>query len=145
MPMTCQQGVTSEERVYARNVHAPYASRRFVRAVLGGWGLVHLIETTELIASELVTNAVQNSRGDSVGVRLESSGGSVLISVWDDSPERPVAGLPGFEDEGGRGLMITSALAEHWGSYRVRPVGKIVWALVPGTGMTPSHPGEDPS
>src|SRR5579875_3581008 len=116
MPTTCEpQSVTSEDRTYVRNVHASHAVWRFVRAQLGEWGLARLIEDAELVASELVTNAVQNAVGDHVAVRLESAGSSVCIRVWDDNPGSPMVGIPEPGDENGRGLMITDALAEHRG------------------------------
>ncbi|HLH84506.1 MAG TPA: ATP-binding protein [Trebonia sp.] len=133
MPTTCEpQSVTSEDRTYVCNVHAPHAVRLFVRAQLGEWGLARLIEDAELVASELVTNAVQNAVGDYVAVRLKSPGSSVCIRMWDDNPGSPMMGIPEPEDEKGRGLMITDALAEHWGCYRVTSRGKVVWALVTG-------------
>jgi anti-sigma regulatory factor (Ser/Thr protein kinase) len=130
MPTMCPTPVASEERTYVRNVHAPHAVRRFVRAKLAAWGLEHLIENTELVASELATNAVQAARGDEIAVRLERSGGAVLVKVWDDTPEPPVQRSPGIDAESGRGLMITAALSDHWGCFRVAGGGKAVWAII---------------
>lgn len=134
MPTTCQTSkrVAAEARTYVRNVHAPHAVRRFVRAVLGAWGMSMLIETSELIASELATNAVQNGLGDFIAVRLECSGGSVGIHVWDGNPEPPTPVAADTDAEGGRGLMITSALADQWGAYGVSTGGKVVYAMIAG-------------
>jgi anti-sigma regulatory factor (Ser/Thr protein kinase) len=129
MPATCQPpSVTAQDRTYVCNVHAPHAVRRFIRWQLVAWNLGHLIETAELVSSELVTNAVQNALGDYVAVRLECSDNSVCVRVWDDNPEAPVVGSPEPGDEHGRGLVITDALAEHWGCCGVASGGKVVWA-----------------
>lgn len=131
MSTMCQAPrVTSEDRTYVRNAHAPGYVRMFVRWQLTAWGLGHLIEAAAVVASELVTNAVQNALGDYVAVRLERSGGSVCVRVWDDSPESPAMGAAEPGDESGRGLVITDALAEHWGCYKVASGGKVVWALM---------------
>lgn len=131
MPTTCPPPpVTSKNRTYVRNVHAPHAARRFVHAQLEAWGLGHLVDTAQLVVSELVTNAVKAAKGDTVEVRLQRSGGAVCIKVWDDNPEPPVTQTPGTLDEHGRGLMITTALSEHWGCYRVSGVGKVVYAMI---------------
>lgn len=134
MPTICQPPDTaiSEERVYVRNVHAPHAVRRFARALLVTWSLDHLIENTETVASELVTNAVQTASGDTIAVRIERSASAICIKVWDDNPELPTgSGLDANVDaERGRGLMITAALSERWGCYRVAGAGKVVWAII---------------
>lgn len=132
MPTTCQppDTATSEERVYVRNVHAPHAVRRFARAILGKWSLDHLIENTETVASELATNAAQNASGDTIAVRIERSASAICIKVWDDNAELPTGSNPGINDERGRGLMITAALSERWGCYRVAGAGKVVWAII---------------
>jgi anti-sigma regulatory factor (Ser/Thr protein kinase) len=128
--MATAVGITSEERVYVRNVHAPHAVRRFVHAMLSEWGLRQLMDDMELVASELATNAVQCAIGDTIAVRLERDAGAVCVKVWDDSPESPSMGAPNdTDDERGRGLMITAAISERCGHYRV-PSGKVVWAAM---------------
>lgn len=132
--MATAVSITSEERVYVRNIHAPHAVRRFVRAMLSEWGLELLMNDVELVASELATNAVQNAVGDTIAVRLEQDAGTVCVKVWDDSPELPSIGAPDdADDERGRGLIITAAISERCGHYRV-PNGKVVWASVKEAG-----------
>lgn len=131
MQATCAV-ISSDERTLVRNIYAPKTCRIFVRWQLERWGLGHLGDVTELIASELVTNAIQHGSGDMIGVRLECSASSVVIRVWDgngdDLPQlrEPRSGT----DEHGMGLTITDALSEHWGSYRVAQGGKIVYAMI---------------
>lgn len=43
-----------------------------------------------------------------------------------DGEVRPAGGLPGADDEGGRGLLLVAALADAWGVGERNP-GKIVW------------------
>jgi len=107
------------------------------------WGLVSFAEPTELVASELVTNAVLASttrdqrraaaRGGTglavVHLRLLSDGVRVVIEVWDEVPQAPVAQQADASDESGRGLMLVEALCARWGcSVLAGWPGKVVWA-----------------
>lgn len=135
-------GVTSEERVYVRNVHAPHAVRRFVRAILEEWEIGHLVDNLETVASELATNAVQNATGDTLAVRIDRFPGSICVKVWDDNPELPAEAAPAPDAERGRGLMITAALSARFGSYRVSSGGKIAWALLRDPSQVDAPPAE---
>ncbi|MBB5934546.1 hypothetical protein FHS42_001593 [Streptomyces zagrosensis] len=66
-----------------------------------------------------------------ISVRLHLVGSSVLILVSDGDPRPPVRREPDSTATGGRGLLLTEAMAIRWGYYRpkARP-GKIVWAEV---------------
>jgi anti-sigma regulatory factor (Ser/Thr protein kinase) len=111
-------------------------ARLHVREMLWEWRLSELADSTELIVSELVTNAIVISRADAHGapVRLWllSDGVSVLIVVWDASPMPPVRMSTGENDESGRGLLLVETLSERWSFYfPPRPRGgKAIWALV---------------
>lgn len=87
-------------------------------------GLDDLVDTTELLVSELVTNALRHGRGD-IRVRLLRDA-TVVCEVWDDGYAQPRRRRAQETDEGGRGLQLVSLLAERWGSRRT-PHGKIVW------------------
>jgi anti-sigma regulatory factor (Ser/Thr protein kinase) len=118
---------------------AAACARGHVRAVASEWGLSDLADTAELVASELVTNAVQASerlklRADLaivpvIRLWLVSDQISMLIRVWDGNGERPVRRDADPDDIGGRGLMIIDGVAKDWGAYR-KADGKVVWALV---------------
>jgi anti-sigma regulatory factor (Ser/Thr protein kinase) len=118
---------------------APACARGHVRAVVREWGLSELADTAELLASELVTNAVQASehlriRADLpfvpvVRLWLISDRMSVVVRVWDASPEMPVRRDAGPDEISGRGLMIIDMLSADWGWYR-KAAGKVVWALI---------------
>ena len=99
--------------------------RRDVRATLQRWGLGMLADTSELIVSELVTNAVKHARGP-IEVRL-LRGRSLVCEVSDSSFAVPSLRDPGEGTDGGRGLHLVNWLAYRWGS-RPAPGGKVVWA-----------------
>jgi Histidine kinase-like ATPase domain len=98
-------------------------------------GLADLADTAELVASEMVTNAIQGSRrlrtAATPVVRLwvTSDGVSVIIHVWDASDEMPVRQEAGPGDDSDRGLMIIDALSKDWGAFREER-GKVVWAMI---------------
>ena len=116
-------------------------ARLHARHLLREWGLDGLAETTELLTSELVTNAVQATAGyedqSVVSLRLSTDHVRVLIEVWDADP-RPLAPrhpgkdeAPAPEAEGGRGLFLVSALSARWNWYLTRlPEGKVVWCMI---------------
>jgi hypothetical protein len=136
---------------------APRLSRGFVGATLRGWGLDSLIDTTELMVSELSTNVVRastnpdgTSRYDGNGhlpvlwIRLLCDNARLLIEVWDSLPAAlgaPVARHPEADEESGRGLEIIETLAEDWGWETVPGwEGKKVWAIVKVTDLAASPP-----
>ena len=110
-----------------RSEHAPREARRFVVRTLSGWGRQASISVAEVVASELVTNAVRHATGR-IELRLElHDGARVRVSVSDGSPQsRPLRG--GSPDErGGFGLNIVDALTTSWG-VDVDGDQKCVWA-----------------
>jgi anti-sigma regulatory factor (Ser/Thr protein kinase) len=103
------------------------------------WGLGELTEVTELLVSELTTNAVLAARDlqaplpFSIRLWLHGNRKRVLVTVWDASPEPPVLNHDVPDDaESGRGLMLVDLCAAQWGWY-VPPVmgGKCVWCEIP--------------
>ncbi|MFJ4963960.1 SpoIIE family protein phosphatase [Streptomyces sp. NPDC088729] len=89
------------------------------------WGLTELTMTTELIVSELVTNAIRYASGP---VRLRLLLQSALIcEVSDASNTSPRLRHARTTDEGGRGLFLVAQLSRRWGT-RYTPQGKIIWA-----------------
>jgi anti-sigma regulatory factor (Ser/Thr protein kinase) len=103
------------------------------------WGLAAVAETTELVVSELITNAVLASRSlngasdraelPGVHLRLSSDRMRVLVEVWDANPYAPSPIAAGLDEESGRGLMLVEALSTMWSWYATRELGgKVVWA-----------------
>jgi len=116
-------------------------ARLHVRNVMYEWDLAAVAETVELVASELVTNAVLASIGlnehpastglPAVHLRLSSDRIRVLVEVWDSNPRLPSPKMAGLDEEGGRGLMLVEALCERWGWYVPDGSGgKVVWGEV---------------
>ncbi|MGW2090082.1 SpoIIE family protein phosphatase [Streptomyces sp. NPDC001880] len=92
--------------------------------LLRAWGLEELEMTTELIVSELVTNAVRYATGP---IRLRLLRQSVLIcEVSDTSSTSPRLRHARTTDEGGRGLFLVAQLTRRWGT-RYTAEGKIIW------------------
>jgi len=117
-------------------------ARLHTRHVLWEWGLAILAASTELLVSEMVTNAVQVSRAmtqAAVRLWLASDGTQVMVLAWDASPLPPERADPGEDAENGRGLLLVEAISEQWGWYlpgehvgtSARDQhGKVVWAVV---------------
>ncbi|MFD7918062.1 SpoIIE family protein phosphatase [Streptomyces sp. NPDC059740] len=99
--------------------------RSAIAEKLTAWGLEHLAFTTELIVSELATNAVRHSGGPA-RVRLMRER-TLILEVADDSSTSPHLRYAASEDEGGRGLFLVAQMAERWGT-RYTGTGKIIWA-----------------
>ncbi|WP_406729415.1 SpoIIE family protein phosphatase [Streptomyces sp. GD-15H] len=92
---------------------------------LQAWGLEELSFTTELILSELVTNAIRYG-AEPIRVRLLRDR-SLICEVSDASSTSPHPRRAKPTDEGGRGLFLVASLANRWG-IRYTPDGKIIWA-----------------
>ncbi|MFC8432453.1 SpoIIE family protein phosphatase [Streptomyces sp. NPDC057253] len=100
-------------------------TRRMVDEQLGAWGLEEAAFTTELVVSELVTNAIRYGSGP---IRLRLIRDRALIcEVADGSATAPHLRRARLSDEGGRGLFLVARLTERWGT-RYTPTGKIIWA-----------------
>jgi serine phosphatase RsbU (regulator of sigma subunit) len=118
---------------YASWTLAPkLTSVREARSVLAEpmkrWDLEDLIPTTELLVSELVTNAVKYSRGD-VTLRLVNEK-ALVCEVLDNSGALPRLRQPNGDDESGRGLQVVRQLSKRWGARRTA-TGKVVWCEQP--------------
>ncbi|MFC6079975.1 prolyl aminopeptidase [Sphaerisporangium aureirubrum] len=107
-------------------------ARHHVRATLTAWHLQALIDTTELIVSELVTNAIRAADGSPHPVRLGLAlqPPHLLIEVSDPDPTPPAPRTPALTDEGGRGLLLVAALAAAWG-HHATTTGKTIWCTLP--------------
>ncbi|KUL44519.1 SpoIIE family protein phosphatase [Streptomyces regalis] len=89
------------------------------------WGFEELAMTTELIVSELVTNAIRYAEPP---IRLRLLRDSRLTcEVSDASQTAPRLRHARSMDEGGRGLFLVAQLSHRWGA-RYTADGKIIWA-----------------
>ena len=120
-------------------VTAVPCARLHVRQVLWEWGLTELMDSAELIVSELMSNAVAASaeveQATFVRLWLLSDKERLLIFVWDANPKPPVSGALDVDAEKGRGLLLVAASSTRWGAYPAPDVGgKAVWAEIGRSG-----------
>lgn len=99
-------------------------------AQLTAWDLEDVSFTTELILSELVTNAIRYGSAP-VRVRLLRDR-SLICEVSDGSSTSPHLRYAATTDEGGRGLFLVAQYSDRWG-VRYTDRGKVIWAELPLT------------
>ncbi|MFD5010836.1 SpoIIE family protein phosphatase [Streptomyces chartreusis] len=92
------------------------------------WDLEEEAFTTELILSELVTNALRHATGP-IRVRLIRDL-TLICEVSDGSSTAPHLRSAATTDEGGRGLFLVAQFAERWGT-RYTADGKVIWTEQP--------------
>ncbi|WP_308297320.1 MULTISPECIES: serine/threonine-protein phosphatase [unclassified Streptomyces] len=100
-------------------------ARSFASRQLAVWRLEELSFTTELMVSELVTNAIRYGRSP-VQLRLILQS-TLTCEVFDAGSTAPHLRRARTFDEGGRGLLLVAQLAERWGTRHTRE-GKVIWA-----------------
>ncbi|MEU2914053.1 SpoIIE family protein phosphatase [Streptomyces massasporeus] len=100
-------------------------TRKDVVEQLERWGLSDAVFVTELVVSELVTNAIRHAEPP---VQLRLIHDSTLIcEVSDGGNTAPHLRRARTYDEGGRGLLLVAQLTERWGT-RQSAAGKTIWA-----------------
>jgi anti-sigma regulatory factor (Ser/Thr protein kinase) len=116
-------------------------ARAYARWVLSTWQLSSMVDTVELLVSELVTNAVKATgvvdepvdEGRLAGtlspvyLSLSALADTLLVEVWDVSSTPPLRRVASETDETGRGLLLVQALSKEWGCEVLQTGGKIVW------------------
>jgi anti-sigma regulatory factor (Ser/Thr protein kinase) len=120
-------------------------ARLHARQILWEWGLESLTDSTELIVSELATNAVHAAQGltasryndhwtpgtPPIRLWLQSDGEQVLVQIWDGNSCVPKAQVEELDAENGRGLLLVTQLSSYWNAYTPeRSSGKVVWAVI---------------
>ncbi|MFG2810019.1 ATP-binding protein [Streptomyces massasporeus] len=106
------------------------AARHWVRDCVEGFGgPLHqhrMIQTAELLVSELITNAIRHGVGPPL-IRLTWNGRLLRIAVSDDSDCWPRMRATKNTEPGGFGMQLLERLAHRWGVTPRHP-GKTVWA-----------------
>ncbi len=100
-------------------------TRKQVTAQLARWGLRDAEFVTELVVSELVTNAIRHAESP-IQLRLIRDR-TLICEVSDGSSTAPHLRRARAFDEDGRGLLLVAQLTERWGS-RQTAHGKTIWA-----------------
>jgi histidine kinase-like protein len=107
---------------------SPRAARDFVTSTLVAWKMPDHLTDACLVASELVTNAMEHA-GTDIDVSLTEQRAVLRVTVRDG-----VAALPAPRTAGlgttGRGLTLVHGLSSAWGVLPTADGGKVVWALL---------------
>ena len=114
------------DQTLPNDLRAPREARLAITQFLTRAGLPQLIDDAQLLASELVTNAVQHACGP-IKVRASLSEGFVRIEVSDcATANAPAPRHAAPTDEGGRGMELVEKLSVRWG-WQTSPEAKVVW------------------
>ena len=135
--------VVSIHADFAASPRAAGQARALVRSALSGGAnrslSTDLLDTAQLVASELVTNAVMHARTD-LHLGLCCDEHNLLIAVADGAPpgDGPAVAAESYDEESGRGMLIVASVAADFGWRRRedRP-GKIMWVLLALDGESP--------
>ncbi|MFS8197835.1 SpoIIE family protein phosphatase [Streptomyces sp. CWNU-52B] len=100
--------------------------RKQVVQQLDVWDVSEAAFTTELVVSELVTNAIRYGERP-IRLRLIQGAATLIVEVSDSSHTAPHLRRAKTFDEGGRGLLLVAQLTQRWGS-RHTTEGKTIWA-----------------
>ncbi|MFC9842670.1 SpoIIE family protein phosphatase [Streptomyces sp. NPDC060223] len=129
----------SPDQVATWDIHPDPAQVAHARTLavdqLAAWGLDDLDFVTELVVSELVTNAI---RYGTPPIQLRMIRDRTLIcEVSDASSTAPHLRRARAYDENGRGLLLVAQLTQGWGS-RQTTFGKTIWCeqTLPARGLT---------
>jgi anti-sigma regulatory factor (Ser/Thr protein kinase) len=98
---------------------APRAARRFVIAQLRDWGVEdEAIERSQLLVSELVSNAILHGTGPVVIVVTQKTPGQSVfrIEVCNGGEGAPTLRRAEKHELSGRGLQLVDELSRGWGS-----------------------------
>jgi serine phosphatase RsbU (regulator of sigma subunit)/anti-sigma regulatory factor (Ser/Thr protein kinase) len=99
-------------------------ARKLAAGQLRAWGLARAEYTTELVVSELVTNAIRHG-APPVQLRLIRDH-TLICEVTDASSTAPHLRRSRALDEDGRGLLLVCDLTQSWGT-RHTTTGKTIW------------------
>jgi anti-sigma regulatory factor (Ser/Thr protein kinase) len=144
-------GVRAGVHQFPATTAAPALARRAAAELLAGWELTELLDTTTLLVSELLTNAVRATAAAGprpraiVAMRISWAADSLVIEVWDRNPKPPTLQAPSLDGEGGRGLHIVEALSLA-AAYYPSPTGqgKVTWCQIAAPIAVPVDPPTAP-
>ncbi|MFF3850584.1 SpoIIE family protein phosphatase [Streptomyces sp. NPDC002328] len=125
---TPRAGGRLQQHVAPGDPDALTGARHMIRAAVRAWGGRDRSDEIELVADELVTNALMHTEGAAIVTLrvLVGEGRRLRVEVEDSSsalPRRREAGVSGVS---GRGLLLVDLLADAWG-VEARGGGKCVW------------------
>ncbi|MEU5422425.1 SpoIIE family protein phosphatase [Streptomyces sp. NPDC020799] len=125
---TARGGSRLQQHIAPADPEALQAARHMIRAAVRSWGARERSDEIELVADELVTNALLHTDGPAVVTIRMISGPErrVRVEVEDKSSALPRRREPGESGVSGRGLLLVDRLADVWG-VESRGTGKSVW------------------
>ncbi|WP_089106067.1 SpoIIE family protein phosphatase [Streptomyces hyaluromycini] len=117
-----------QQHVASGDPEALALARHMVRAAVRAWGAGDRADEIELVADELITNALMHTEGSAI-VTLRVLSGSdrrLRVEVEDSSSALPRRREAGEDGVSGRGLLLVDEIADVWG-VEARGGGKAVW------------------
>ncbi|GAA3208850.1 hypothetical protein GCM10020256_05650 [Streptomyces thermocoprophilus] len=114
-------------------------ARHMIRTAVRGWGARDRADEIELVADELITNALMHTEGAAVVTlrRLTGRARRLRVEVEDSSSALPRRREAGDSGVSGRGLLLVDLLTDAWG-VEARGGGKCVWCEF----AVPDPPGD---
>lgn len=109
-----------------REPAAAAEARGQLRAAIDTWKIPVDPDIAVLLASDLVTNAINYGDGETVTLAIRCSQERLRVDVYDTSRSLPAPEDEPSDTEMGLGLVLVAALSAEWGSFRT-PAGKAVY------------------
>ncbi|MFF1548194.1 SpoIIE family protein phosphatase [Streptomyces sp. NPDC058291] len=127
-PDGAQAGNRLQQHVAPGDPEALAEARHMIRAAVRAWGGRDRSDEVELVADELITNALMHTEGAAIVTLRALTGGErrLRVEVEDSSSALPRRREAGESGVSGRGLMLVDLLADAWG-VEARGGGKCVW------------------
>ncbi|MFF7330240.1 SpoIIE family protein phosphatase [Streptomyces sp. NPDC090306] len=131
-PSAPQSGGRVQQHVAPGDPEALAEARHMIQAAVAAWGGGERSDEVELVADELITNALMHTEGSAVVTfrALTDGGGTpgrrLRVEVEDSSSALPRRREAGDDGVSGRGLLLVELLADVWG-VEARGGGKSVW------------------
>jgi anti-sigma regulatory factor (Ser/Thr protein kinase) len=104
-------------------------ARRFVQVTCGRWDCADLVLDAELVANELVENAVRHAHSEA-RIRLELRPETLTVAVYDDNPQPVQLAEPDLAEAVHLGLLLVARLSTTWNCAPTLAGGKVVWAVL---------------
>ncbi|MFF3334576.1 SpoIIE family protein phosphatase [Streptomyces sp. NPDC002888] len=125
---TPRPGGRLQQLVIPGDPEALTGARHMIRAAVRSWGARDRADEVELVADELITNALMHTEGAAI-LTLRVLGNSdrrLRVEVEDSSSALPRRREAGDSGVSGRGLLLVDLLTDEWG-VEARGGGKCVW------------------
>ncbi|MGW0465551.1 SpoIIE family protein phosphatase [Streptomyces sp. NPDC003027] len=117
-----------QQHVGQSDPEALSSARHMIRAAVRAWGAADRSDEIELVADELITNALMHTDGGAI-VTLRMLAGPerrLRVEVEDRSSALPRRREAGESGVSGRGLLLVEQISDVWG-VESRGSGKCVW------------------